>query len=104
MIKMKHQRLLARCWLVAVDRMNGMYEQDYQFRDVYMLSTAAEDEDDTSTRAEAGLKGWIDCYPKSRLAGTLFCGGVNDAREIEGNPKLQEAYELGKRLVGKVNG
>ena len=48
MIKMKHQRLLARCWLVAVDRMNGMYEQDYQFRDVYMLSTAAEDEDLTN--------------------------------------------------------
>ena len=42
--------------------------------------------------------GWIDCYPKSRLAGTLFCGGVNDAREIEGNPKLQEAYELGKSI------
>jgi len=28
----------------------------------------------------------------------LFCGGVNNAREIEGNPKLQEAYELGKRV------
>ena len=81
-----------------IDRMNAMYPMDYQFRDVYMLSTAAEDEEDTSTRAEAGLKGWTDCYPKSRLAGTLFCGGVNDAREIEGNPKLQEAFELGKKI------
>ena len=52
----------------------------------------------TPKRAETGLTGWIDCYPKSRLAGTLFCGGVNDAREIEGNPKLQEAYELGKHV------
>ena len=66
--------------------------------DIYMLSTAAEDEADTSARAEAGLKGWIDCYPKSRLAGHLFCGGVNDAREIEGNPKLQEAFELGEKI------
>ena len=81
-----------------IDRMNGLYEQDYQFRDVYMLSTAAEDEEDTSLRAEAGLKGWTDCYPKSRIAGTLFCGGVNDAREIEGNPKLQEAFEMGKSV------
>ena len=88
-----------------IDRMNGMYEQDYQFRDVYMLSTAAEDEDDTSTRAEAGLKGWVDCYPKSRMAGTLFCGGVNEARggvnearEIVGNSKLQEAFELGEKV------
>ena len=81
-----------------IDRMNAMYEQDYRFRDVYLLTTAAEDEPETPKRAETGLTGWIDCYPKSRLAGTLFCGGVNDAREIEGNPKLQEAYELGKSI------
>jgi hypothetical protein len=63
-----------------------------------MLSTAAEDEDDTSTRAEAGLKGWVDCYPKSRMAGTLFCGGVNEPREIEDNTKLQEAFDLGRSI------
>jgi len=73
-----------------IDRMNAMYEQDYQFRDVYLLTTAAEDETETPKRAETGLK--------SRLAGTLFCGGVNDPREIEGNPKLQEAFDLGKSI------
>jgi hypothetical protein len=26
----------------------------------------------------------------------LFCGGVNEPREIQGNPKLNEAFELGK--------
>ena len=81
-----------------IDRMNAMYEQDYQFRDVYLLTTAAEDEEETPKRAETRLTGWIDCYPKSHLAGTLFCGGVNDAREIDGNAKLQEAYELGKNV------
>lgn len=81
-----------------IDRMNAMYEQDYKFRDVYLLTTAAEDEEETPKRAETGLGGWIACYPKSRLAGTLFCGGVNDPREIEGNVKLQEAYELGKSI------
>ena len=78
--------------------MNGMYEQDYQFRDIYLLTTAAEDEEETPKRAETGLTGWIDCYPKSHLAGTLFCGGVNEAREIEGNSKLQEAFELGENI------
>ena len=81
-----------------IDRMNAMYEQDYRFRDVYLLTTAAENEEETPKRAETGLTGWIDCYPKSRLAGTLFCGGVNDAREIEGNPELQDAFELGKSI------
>jgi multimeric flavodoxin WrbA len=81
-----------------IDRMNAMYEQDYQFRDVYLLTTAAEDEEQTPKRAETGLSGWIDCYPKCHLAGMLFCGGVNNAREIEGNPKLKEAYDMGFSL------
>lgn len=81
-----------------IDRMNAMYMQDYRFRDVYLLTTAAEDEEQTPKRAEMGLTGWIDCYPKSHLADTLFCGGVNDARDIEGNAKLQEAYEMGKGI------
>ena len=81
-----------------IDRMNTMYEQDYQFRDVYLLTTAAEDEEQTPKRAETGLSGWIDCYPKCHLAGMLFCGGVNNAREIEGNPKLKEAYDMGNRI------
>ena len=82
-----------------IDRMNAMYPLDYQFRDIYLLTTAAEDESHVPQRAEAGLTGWIDCYPKSRLAGTLFCGGVNNARDIEGNAKLQEAFDLGNSIA-----
>ena len=81
-----------------IDRMNALYPLDYKFRDVYLLTTAAEDEEVTPKRAEAGLTGWIDCFPKSRLAGTLFCGGVNEPREIEGNAKLQAAFDMGKRI------
>ena len=81
-----------------IDRMNAMYPKDYRFRDIYLLTTAAESEEDTPKRAESGLQGWIDCYEKSTLKAHLFCGGVNDAREISGNPKLQEAFELGKNV------
>ena len=81
-----------------IDRMNPMYSQDYKFREVYMLSTAAEDEEWVPKRAEAALTGWIDCYPKCELKGTLFCGGVDAPRTIEGNAKLQEAYEMGKTV------
>ena len=81
-----------------IDRMNAMYALDYKFRDVYLLTTAGEDEEFVPKRAEAGLTGWIECYPKCRLAGTLFCGGVNAPNEIEGNNKLQEAFEMGKNV------
>lgn len=81
-----------------IDRMNPMYTQEYKFREVYMLSTAAEDEPEVPQRAEAGLTGWTDCYPECKLVGTLFCGGVDAPRTIEGNAKLQEAYEMGKQV------
>ena len=81
-----------------IDRMNAMYPLDYQFRDIYLLTTAAEGEDHVPQRAEQGLMGWIDCYPKSRLAGHLFAGGVGAPREINGNDKLQAAYDLGHSI------
>ena len=81
-----------------IDRLNGMYGKDYKFRDVYLLTAAADDDPATPKRAETGLGGWLACYPESRLAGTLFCGGVSEAKAIEGNAKLQEAYELGKNV------
>lgn len=79
-----------------IDRTNPMYSQDYKFRELYMLSTAAEDEEWVPKRAESGLTGWIDSYPKCELKGILFCGGVDAPRTIEGNTKLQKAYEMGK--------
>ena len=81
-----------------IDRMNAMFALDYKFRDIYMLTTAAEEEQETPARAVEGLRGWIACFPKSRLAGTLFCGGVDGARAIEGNSRLQEAYEMGRGI------
>ena len=81
-----------------IDRMNAMYPKDYRFRDIYLLATATEDEEHVPARAIEGLAGWIDCYPKSRLAASLFCGGVPMPHSIDGNTKLQEAYELGKNV------
>ena len=74
------------------------YPKDYRFRDIYLLTTAAEDEESTPKRAESGLQGWIDCFEKASLKGLLFCGGVNGPWEISSSAKLEEAYELGKSV------
>lgn len=81
-----------------IDRMNAMYPKDYRFRDIYLLTTAAEAEPFVPQRAESGLQGWIDCYGKSSLKGHLFCGGVGAPNEIASNAKLQEAYTMGKNI------
>ena len=82
-----------------LDRMNPLYTADYQFRKVYMLCTAAEDEETTPQKAVNGLQGWVDCFEKAELAGSLFCGGIDAAGAAAGKaPELQEADEFGKRL------
>lgn len=81
-----------------IDRMNSMFPKDYKFRDIYFMASAAEDEEYVPERAVAGLQGWIDCYEKAELKGTVFCGGVNAPGDITGNEKLNDAYEMGKNV------
>ncbi len=82
-----------------LDRTNPLYDSGYRFRKVYMLSCAAEDEDYVPNRATDGLCGWIDCFDKAKLSGTVFVGGVNAPGEIKGNDKLKLAYELGRSVL-----
>lgn len=82
-----------------LDRMNPLYPSDYKFRKVYMLSVATEDEEYVPEKAVSGLNGWVDCFPKVKFAGSLFCGGISDQGEAEGKEKEQdEAYQFGKTL------
>ena len=82
-----------------LDRLNPLYPSDYRFRKIYMLTTAAEDEDYVPEKAISGLQGWVDCFEKAELAGALFCGGISDPGEASGNKEAQDkAYEFGKSL------
>ena len=82
-----------------LDRMNPLYSSDYRFRRVYMLSVAAEDETYTPEKAVNGLEGWVDCFEKAKLCGSLFVGGLNGPGEASANAEaLEKAYQFGKNL------
>lgn len=81
-----------------LDRANPLFSSDYAFREVYLLTTAADSGASVPEKAVSGLQGWVDCFAKASLAGTVFAGGVNSPREMEGHPALQEAYRLGAAI------
>lgn len=81
-----------------IDRLNPMYSKDYKFRDVYLLVTAAEEGDEVFEKVITGLNGWIDCFEKTTIKGTILAGGVSDSGAISGNDKLKEAYDLGSHV------
>ena len=78
-----------------IDRANSLYDSDYKFTDIYMLTTAAEDEPEVPNRAIGGLTGWIDCFDRAHLSGSVFAGGVNESGTIKGHSALKKAYEMG---------
>lgn len=81
-----------------LDRANPLYSDEYKFRDIYLLAAAAEDESSAIDRAITGLGGWIECFEKAELKGTLFAGGVSAVGEIEGKTVLDEAYKMGTEI------
>jgi len=82
-----------------LDRCNPLFGTDYTFRDVYFLATAADGDESAMDDPVKAMEGWVDCFGKARLAGTIFGGGVDAPGGMEGHPALQKAYEMGKQVV-----
>lgn len=81
-----------------LDRMNPLYDTDYKFTDVYIATSAAEEGTTVPARAVIGLMGWIDCFHRARLAGSVFAGGVDAPGTVAGHEALDKAYEMGKNI------
>ena len=81
-----------------LDRANPLFDTDYAFTKAYLLATAAEDAPETFAGAEKAVLGWVDCFPRCALAGTVFAGGVNEVGDIIGHPTLERAYQVGKEV------
>ena len=81
-----------------LDRANPLYGGDYHFTDIYLLTSAAEDEEHVPSRAISGLEGWIECFDRAHLAGTVFAGGVTAPGEITGHPALAKALGMGQKV------
>lgn len=81
-----------------LDRANPLYGSDYRFSDIYLLTSAAEESPEVPQRAQSGLEGWIECFDRAHLTGTVFAGGVTAPGEIKGHSALSQAYEFGKNV------
>lgn len=81
-----------------LDRANPLFDSDYVFTKVYLLATAAENEDETVKGTEKAVQGWVDCFDRCELAGTVFAGGVNEVGDINVHSALEKAYLIGREV------
>ena len=82
-----------------LDRCNPIYPQEYAFRDVYLLSSSAEEGHEPAGRAVSGLKGWIECFEKAKFAGSFNAGGVTAPNDVLKKAEmLKAAYDMGRNI------
>lgn len=79
-----------------LDRLNPLFPKDNKFKEVYLLATAAEDEETTFDGCEKDVQGWIDCFDGVTLKKVLRAGGVHGLGEINATDYPEIAYKLGE--------
>ena len=81
-----------------LDRTNPLFPIPYKFKDIYLLTTAADSEQHAMDGVIKGLQGWIDCFEKSSLKAVVYGTSIDGMDAVLEHPEiLNEAYELGKK-------
>ena len=81
-----------------LDRANLLYTADYAYRDVYLLATAADEDEHAIDGARKGLEGFIACFERARFAGCVFAGGVDAPGTVKEHSASEKAREMGRQV------
>lgn len=81
-----------------LDRLNPLYVRENKFKDVYLLTAAADNDESAMDGAVKDMQGWIDCFNGVKLKGVIRGVGVTDKGEINNTAFPEQAYEMGKNV------
>lgn len=82
-----------------IDRANSLYGTDYKFREVYLITTAADSSKGVVQSVINGVNGWIACFSGVKLCGFIDGVGLEAPDDVKGNQKLlEEAYNMGRGI------
>lgn len=82
-----------------LDRCNPLFPSDYTFRDVYLLTTAADGDESAMDGAIKGMQGWINCFDKAQFAGVVRGIGIGVGSDAKNHTDLlSKVYTLGEKV------
>ena len=82
-----------------LDRANPLFPVDYAFREVYLLTAAADEDPSAMDGAVKGLEGWVACFEKCRLAGVVRGTGADAPGEIRSHAAHgRQTYDMGHSI------
>lgn len=81
-----------------LDRLNPLYPRKNKFKEVYLLATAADDDEVAMNGSVSDIQGWVDCFNGVELKGVLRGVGVGAKGEIAQTDFPEKAYQMGKNV------
>ena len=66
-------------------------------KEFYFIAAAAAGKAEMERTIDA-LRGFTDCLPNAEVKGVIYGAGAWQLGEIQGNPAMEEAYQMGKRI------
>ncbi|MDE7106910.1 MAG: flavodoxin family protein [Clostridiales bacterium] len=81
-----------------IDRLNPLYPRQNKFTDVYLLATAADEDEKAMDGALTAVQGWVDCFDGVSVKGVVRGVGVTDKGAIKGTRFIDQAYDMGKNI------
>ncbi|MCR0335962.1 flavodoxin family protein [[Clostridium] innocuum] len=81
-----------------IDRtLGGAQMPGLENKEFYLIATAADGKA-AMERTIDDLCGYIECLPGAKEAGVIYGAGAWQLGDIQGNPAMQEAYQMGKSI------
>ena len=79
-----------------LDRANSLYSNDYKFREIYLLTSAADTDAKAMNIAKRGIGGWIACFDGVKLKGAPCATGAKNPGDVKKNSLiLKKAFAMG---------
>lgn len=81
-----------------LDRLNPLFVRENKFKDVYLLTTAADDDERAMDGTVKDMQGWIDCFSGVKLKDVIRGVGVAEKGAINNTAFPEQAYKIGKNV------
>lgn len=81
-----------------IDRtLGGAQKSGLENKEFYLIATAADGKA-AMERTIDGLRGYLECLPGAKEMGVIYGAGAWQLGDIQRNPAMQEAYQMGKSI------
>lgn len=80
-----------------LDRLNPLYGKDNKFKEIYLLSSCADESISAFDKVKVTLSGWIECFDGVYLKDSLLAVNTDNPNSVKEEYK-DLAYKMGKSI------